>query len=489
LRDWVALGGHLVVSIDTADNFIHSRFWEELLPMRITGSEVAPSISEIQKISKGSPTPLQSETPVAVGELQRGVVRARAGNLPLVIDSTFGRGRVSLLTFSIAREPFREWGGKEAFWRGLLDLPVQENTIHTTGNMVQWGGHTYDDVFRMLLEARLEKYISLWWLIGLIGCYLVVIGPFDYWLVRHKLKRPVLTWITFPCYVVGFSTLIYGIGYALKSGDSELVQASFVDIVPEVKLTHGITISGFYSTSNRRFGFQGSVPESHFRLAASGMGDPSSGSPLVGDTRIIETDQGCVVALPVPIWSSKIFVTEWSGDDLPIEVKRTNVGGVVEVELVNHLPVKLTKVCVVENNKIHSLADVSANGFVKHRLAPGSKESIEDWTVPLRTFLSRNLPMMGFGFRNIKREDLPSWDQVLSGSCFTDRLNMPNQPFNVTPWRGIDLSQATRNGDMILLAYVDEFPINGYQPKFKPDRIQHHALLRCVVPRTLNPEP
>lgn len=490
LRDWVALGGHLVVSIDNADSFIKSRFWEELLPMRITGSEVAPNLDALKQLSVGATSVPRSECPVAIGELQRGVVRASTGNLPLVIDSTFGRGKVTLLTFNIAREPFRAWGSKEAFWRGLLELPVQESATHSSGNMVQWGGHTYDDVFRILLEARLEKYISLWWLIGLIGCYLVVIGPFDYWLVRHKLKRPVLTWITFPCYVIGFSTLIYGIGYALKSGDSELVQASFVDIVPEAKLTHGITISGFYSTSNRRYGFQGSVPESHFRLAASGMGDPSpGGSPLTGDTHIIETDQGYAVSLPVPIWSSKTFVTEWSGEDLPVEVKRTDVGGAVEVDLVNHLPVKLTKVCVVENGKVHTLADVSANGSVKHRLVSDSKQSIENWTIPLQTFLSRNLPMMGFGFRTIKPEDLPSWEQVLMGSCFVEKLNLPNQQFNVTPWRGIDLSQAMKNGDMILLAYVDDFPINGYQPKFKPDRIQHHALLRCVLQRTLNPEP
>ena len=41
----------------------------------------------------------------------------------------------------------------------------------------------------------------------------------QFWLKR--IGRPMLTWITFPCYVIFFSLLIYFIGYRLRAGESE----------------------------------------------------------------------------------------------------------------------------------------------------------------------------------------------------------------------------------------------------------------------------
>jgi len=54
-------------------------------------------------------------------------------------------------------------------------------------------------------------------LLLLLIVYLVVIGPLDqFWL--KKIGKPMLTWITFPCYVVMFSLLIYfiGLGFCLS---------------------------------------------------------------------------------------------------------------------------------------------------------------------------------------------------------------------------------------------------------------------------------
>jgi hypothetical protein len=482
LRDWVALGGRLIVSVHNADNFTKSRFWEELLPMRITGSEVVPNLNSLGLPSNSS---TNTATPVAVGEVTRGTARFTAGEKPLVIESEFGRGRVTLLTFSIEREPFRSARGKEEFWRGLAVLPAlaaadtpAKNKQHQQ-QMQMFGAQTLDDVFRALLEQRLERQISVWWLLLLIGAYLVVIGPFDYWLVRHKLRKPVLTWVTFPCYVVGFSALIYGIGWSLKSGDSELIELSFVDIVPDANLARGTTIAGFYSTSNRRFPFAGTSPQSHFRLASSGMEDPSSPGVFSGDTQVIEADTGFQANVPVPIWSSKMFVTEWIEPDSLLSA--TVKGRVVQLQ--NRTASNLEHVTLFTGTKVYELRELAGNGTVEANLATLAPSRdfqrwLESHTDPA---LTRIMEFWRIPFYRHREKTLPPWDNVLFLSTFAERMRAltPGRP--ARQWRAVDLSGSLTDGNLIVLAYAKNPVVGGVHAKFKPDHIEHHALLRCVV--------
>ena len=82
------------------------------------------------------------------------------------------------------------------------------------------------------MTRRQVHKLPVTWLLLLLLVYLVVIGPLDqYWLKR--INRPMLTWITFPCYVVLFSLLIYFIGYKLRAGESEWNELHLVDVLPQ----------------------------------------------------------------------------------------------------------------------------------------------------------------------------------------------------------------------------------------------------------------
>jgi hypothetical protein len=413
-------------------------------------------------------------------------VHTSAGDKPLVIESEFGRGRVTLLTFSIEREPFRSARGKDLFWPGLAVWPALADATkpankppHTSQRVQMWGARTFDDVFRALLEQRLERQISLWWLLLLIGAYLVVIGPFDYWLVRHKLKKPVLTWVTFPCYVVGFSALIYGIGYSLKSGDSELIELSFVDVVPDANLARGTTIAGFYSTSNRRFPFAGASTQSHFRLTSSGTENPSSPGVFSGDTQVIETDTGFQANVPVPIWSSKMFVTEWIEPDALLSV---TVNSRV-VQLRNRTAASLEHVTLFTGTKVYELRELAANSSIEANLATmATSRNFDSW-ISSRTdpSLTRIMEYWQIPFYRHREKTLPPWDNVLFLSTFAERMRTFPEGTRSRNWRTIDLSGSLDDRHLIVLAYAKNPAVAGVQAKFKPDRIEHHALLRCVV--------
>src|SRR6202000_685137 len=92
------------------------------------------------------------------------------------------------------------------------------------------GGWSIDGVVGAMIDSKQGRKLPGDWLPLLLIVYLVVIGPLDqYWLKR--IKRPMLTWITFPCYVVMFSLLIYFIGYRLRAGETEWNELHVVDVL------------------------------------------------------------------------------------------------------------------------------------------------------------------------------------------------------------------------------------------------------------------
>ena len=54
-----------------------------------------------------------------------------------------------------------------------------------------------------MIDSRQVRKLPVEWLLLLLVVYLIVIGPFDQWWLK-KINRQMLTWITFPTYVVLF---------------------------------------------------------------------------------------------------------------------------------------------------------------------------------------------------------------------------------------------------------------------------------------------
>jgi hypothetical protein len=86
-------------------------------------------------------------------------------------------------------------------------------------------------------------------------------------------------------------------------------------------------------------------------------------------------------------------------------------------------------------------------------------------------------------FRHREPGTLPSWGTVLTWLSFAEKgYQMPAYGgATLGRWRSIDLSDQMDGKNIIVLAFAENFPRGGFQPKFKPDRTEHHALLRCVV--------
>ena len=264
LLAWLYAGGHLIVGLEQPGDVPASQWLNDIFPMRVQDLVTVRGHSEFQdwlttdywpgeqqageKTSvETKPRPVRStgtssrlallekdsafETaPVQVGVGQLGDARVvlQSGDLPLIVEANRGRGHITALLFSPEREPFRSWTHLPVFWARLSGVPA---SYYTSANPNRWGGWSSDGILGAMLDSRQVHKLPLPWLLALLCVYLVVIGPFDYfWLKR--MRRQMLTWITFPCYVIGFSAIIYLIGYKLRAGDSELNQLHIVDVFP-----------------------------------------------------------------------------------------------------------------------------------------------------------------------------------------------------------------------------------------------------------------
>ncbi len=78
-----------------------------------------------------------------------------------------------------------------------------------------------------------------------------------------------LTWITFPCYVLLFSGLIYWIGFHLRNGELEWNELNVVDILDsgDGAVFRGQTYISIYSPVN-----------GHYRMGSEHPLRPSAGS-------------------------------------------------------------------------------------------------------------------------------------------------------------------------------------------------------------------
>ena len=132
-----------------------------------------------------------------------------------------------------------------------------------------------------MIDSRQVHKLPVEWLLLLLLVYLAVIGPLDqYWLKR--IGRPMLTWITFPTYVVLFSLLIYFIGHKLRAGESEWNELHVVDILPngERAELRGQTYASVYSPANQKY--TSKAGRSSPRSAASSLAGSAADSPASG---------------------------------------------------------------------------------------------------------------------------------------------------------------------------------------------------------------
>jgi hypothetical protein len=518
LLAWVRGGGHLIIAVEQIGDVTGTPWLQQFLPVEVSGVTNAPvdqgiiswlksdvSSEETEEALSGRAGSVRragvrndstssfyggldtdgsfvnAEMPVATGAVRDGRVIMGSQQAPLAVQSTRGRGKLTVLLFSPEREPFKSWKHRPYFWARLAQTPPQWFTSQDFSAYASW---SMDGVFGALIDSRQVKKLPVEWLLLLLLVYLVVIGPFDQWWLK-KINRQMLTWITFPCYVVFFSLLIYFIGYKLRAGETEWNEIQVVDVYPRGDQAdlRGRTFVSVYSSSNARYAVAG---EPIFSSLRSEVDIYAGGNTRETKMQIEQSGNSFKAQVFVPVWTSLLFVNDWfKTDERPLNASVSQTGsGEWAVKIQNPTKRRLTNIRVVMNDLIFDVGNLEPGAQFDKTLNPTSGTGLRQFVdqnggngIFYSAVERRRNPLGGGG---MQLNDRP---RTVAAASFYRLIDDPNNTQRqIVGVPGLDMSAEVKRGDAVVLAWDEgniwTQPIN----KFQPIRMKRDSMLRLVVP-------
>jgi hypothetical protein len=419
-------------------------------------------------------TPIQ----VATGKIRDGTVLIGDPSAPLAIDGLRGRGRVTVLTFSPEREPFLSWKNRAWFWSKLAEVPASAYVNNAT---VIANRLSSDSIFKAMIETKQVRKLPLGWLLALLVAYLVVIGPLDqYWL--KKINRQMLTWVTFPCYVVFFSALIYFIGFHLRAGELEWNELNVVDILPDNDraVLRGQTYLSIYSPNNEHYQLAGNQKFATLRGQSQGN---FGGNAEGGRATVVQTGNNFRADAFVAVWTSELLVSDWiEPAALPLDMTVHPAGHGWDVTVNNGLDHAIPSLQVVLNDRLVTLGELPARQSKTFSVNTGQGTLVNDFARPYGDRFRTAVENVNRSFGG-NENSIPDVPQAATATSFLYYVNLGGQNNwnNFGSPSNLDLSRFLTPNYAILLAWDA-----GHSPsalnQFAPKRYHSDTLFRLVVP-------
>ena len=519
LRTWVEGGGHLILVPEQAQDISSTPWLAGLMPVelgslttnRSTGAfqawlrtgaalrtETATSPAGIARPTQTRPgnpsTPQENpyltqatdgafelvDLPLYQGNLIAGDVWLALEGAPAVVDARRGRGHVTVLLFNPEREPFKSWKNRPWFWARLLQLPGDLFTQSTTG---AYGGWSLDGVFGAMIDTRQVRKLPIEWLLVLLVVYLLVIGPIDRWWLK-KINRQMLTWITFPLYVLLFSLLIYYIGYRLRAGDTEWNELHVVDVLPGRELAdlRGRSFAALYSSVNARYRLASDLPFAALRGEYLG---PAGGGQEGGRVEADLVANAFQAEVTVPVWTSLLYVHDWvQSASPPFRARATRSDRRWQLEVQNLLDHALANLQVAVEGRLLDLGALRPGEIRTWTLDPASGQMLDQFVrLTAQRFQSAvNARRQTFGRENRSRLDPEPGNALAASFVSLAGAQQGLQRSFVYP-SGMDLTPLVARGDLVLFAWDPErSPLTRSLLQTSTPRQSQYTLYRLAVP-------
>ena len=507
LQAWLHAGGHLIVGIERPGDINGSPWLLALMPCKIGGVGSVTTHGVIQQwLQKGAMSdsqkpawrrpsnatdiyqqqefdPAFEDQTFAIVKIspQDGRVDLELDSNPLIVSAPRGRGTVSALAFSPEKEPFRGWKNRDWFWAHLMRISP---TLYSKDTHPVYSSRGIDSAFGVMIDTKQVRKLPVKWLLLLLVVYLLVIGPLDQWWLK-KINRQMLTWITFPCYVVLFSVLIYWIGYMLRAGETEWNELHVVDVYQrgDKAELRGRTFASLYSPSNAEYKLAGVQPVSALRGEFMGS---RSGSSDISRAAVVHQGDGYDATVYVPVWTSQLYINDWwQSADLPLKASLKESDGKLTGTISNLLDRELTGVRVAFGKKIHDMGALAAGETRNVSLPARNGTNLADFVRSNAGRFGRAIDQRRQAFGGSNHNQIPEPAKAAMAASFIRQLRVSgknNSQDNFTTPVGFEISDAVNRGHAIVLAWGAGQSLTGKMNQFSPRRGRKDTLLRLSVP-------
>lgn len=333
IREWVAKGGHLVICVGGDYEAYQKSDFAKWIPVKVLGTSRVRELSSLELFAAVR-SRIRGVATAAHIEIDTGEVLATSLDGPLLVRVPYGLGVVTFLALDLNESPLVNWEGLENLCPKLAIRRNQSATANqknaALGKRISQTGisELETQVFHSQQNFLQVQRSSHWWVMGLILIYLLIIGPLDYLVVHRILKKPHITWFTFPTMVLLAAG--WGIMAAQQNNGDRLhsTQLNLVDYDSDTGQLRGRFYLNLYSPETRRYKVNVSsqipattseagvfpthlcwngLPESTF----AGMYRSAEGA-ITGPAYQFSEDSSSIKNLPILKWGTKSLLGDWS---------------------------------------------------------------------------------------------------------------------------------------------------------------------------------
>lgn len=247
MYDWVARGGHLIVTGGASWQRTASGL-SSLLPFVPDNSTTVENLTPLAEWLRFGGDQLTTQTIISTGSLinNANVLVKSADDLPLLIRRTLGGGVIDYITAAPSALPLRGWGGMGDLWL----------TLATTINPLPgWSNRSPDwDIANSAVNILpgVNLLPDLLPLCGFLSLYIALIGPLNY-VVLNRINRREYAWITIPLFIIIFSVLSWVFGINLRGTDVTLSRLTIVQSWFDTERAYSQEILGLLSPRRSQY--------------------------------------------------------------------------------------------------------------------------------------------------------------------------------------------------------------------------------------------
>ncbi|MDB5343134.1 MAG: hypothetical protein JWP89_1511 [Schlesneria sp.] len=372
VRDWIASGGRLLISLPQDPKLAQAvvQPFASWLPVTVGDQPVTVSeFGRLESFARKNVRILLGRLPIPSVKVIQGEVLAGSRDDALLVRSPYGLGSATVLSLDVTQPPLSKWSELSSLTQRLADTSDLLTTGSTGHRNTQLSTTGITD-FATQLHAGQEDFAGVnraspWFVMGLMVLLLLAIGPIDYVLVHRLLKWPRGTWITFPLWI-GLAALLTGSLAKTWNGTAIHVnQLNIVNIDANSSTCHQRLWTNIYSPSTERQSVgvtsrivSGSKSQQTSwsgvaETAFTGMLRPANVQVGAADYRV--SDGKSIDDLPLVQWSSKPLLAEFhaSSAGLVDSDLQTNGVGQLSGTITHRLPGPIEDWVLAFGNRIY----------------------------------------------------------------------------------------------------------------------------------------
>ncbi len=372
LIDWVRQGGRLVISGGVDAFQITSGLPDELLPIKITDINEVQGLDSLAAFANAAAIRVPGPFVMASGDETQGQTLAEQNGLPLVQEIALGDGFITFVALDLSVSPFDAWTGTTAFWETIITPgAAYPNWMPPDMSLKQLSAGPMSNALSTLpsLDLPSARNVAL-----LLGIYIMVIGPVNYWVLRWR-KKLHWAWVSIPLITVIFTGLSFGIAYARRGTDI---------IVNKIAIIQGqdgdsaqvSSYIGLFSPANQSYEIE--VSGENLLSPVSGYYDPwSGGGTGSGNLTFVQSNPSLVRGLTVNQWSMQSFMTETKMEDIGELIADLYLqDGYLTGTITNETGYPLQDITVILRPNYARLGDLAAGDSVEVKLELDSLQNM-----------------------------------------------------------------------------------------------------------------